>query len=149
MPHGSACSRRLHCQSTSSIGLQMTCLANSHSLSAAPVCRGIVASFNNFKIARWNHEAAWEVAQASSPASSSGVPPAVYAGSESLPQLAAGTDCATRFIGSAKHPAKNHLKRHTHCLISFYKIYYYIKSILYHHKNSTNSQSKIADNILG
>jgi type I restriction enzyme M protein len=35
------------------------------------------------------------VAQASSPASSPGVPPGVRAGSGTLPQLAAGTDCAT------------------------------------------------------
>jgi electron-transferring-flavoprotein dehydrogenase len=36
-----------------------------------------------------------DVAQASSPASSTGVPPGVPAVSETLPQLAAGTDCAT------------------------------------------------------
>ena len=43
---------------------------------------------------------AGDVAQASSPASSPGVPPGGRAGSETLPQLAAGTDCATRFAGS-------------------------------------------------
>jgi len=40
------------------------------------------------------------VAQASSPASSPGVPPGVRAGSGTLPQPAAGTDCATRFVVS-------------------------------------------------
>src|SRR6266576_2052942 len=39
------------------------------------------------------------VAQASPPAGSPGVPPGVCAGSETLPQLAAGTDCATWSIG--------------------------------------------------
>ena len=48
----------------------------------------------------WGHEPWSEVAQASSPASSPGVPPGVRAGSGTLPQLAAGTDCATRFMGS-------------------------------------------------
>ena len=42
-----------------------------------------------------------DVAQASSPASSPGVPPGVRSDSETLPQLAAGTDCATRFTGTA------------------------------------------------
>ena len=42
------------------------------------------------------------VAQASSPASSPGVPPGVRAGSETQPQLAAGTDCATGLIGRDK-----------------------------------------------
>ena len=41
-----------------------------------------------------------DVAQASSPAGSPGVPPGVRAGSGTLPQLAAGTDCATRFMDS-------------------------------------------------
>ena len=40
-----------------------------------------------------------DVAQASSPASSPGVPPGIRAGSGTLPQLAAGTDCATGFMG--------------------------------------------------
>ena len=48
--------------------------------------------------AHWGHEPARDVAQASSPASSPGVPPGVRAGSGTLPQLAAGTDCATRFM---------------------------------------------------
>jgi SAM-dependent MidA family methyltransferase len=38
------------------------------------------------------------VAQASSPAGSTGVPPGVGAGGGTPPQLAAGTDCATRFM---------------------------------------------------
>ena len=55
-------------------------------------------SFHDFKIAHWDHDPACEVAQASPPAGSPGVPPGVRAGSETLPQLAAGTACATRFM---------------------------------------------------
>ena len=39
------------------------------------------------------------IAQASSPAGSPGVPPGVFTGGGTPPQLAAGTDCATRFMG--------------------------------------------------
>ena len=46
------------------------------------------------------HEPVQAVAQASSPASSPGVPPGVRAGSGTLPQLAAGTDCGTQFMES-------------------------------------------------
>ena len=43
------------------------------------------------------------VAQASSPAGSPGVPPGVGAGDGTPPQLAAETDCATRFLGRRHH----------------------------------------------
>lgn len=49
------------------------------------------------EIAHQGHEPAFGVVQASSAASSPGVPPGVCAGREPPPQLAAGPDCATQF----------------------------------------------------
>ena len=45
------------------------------------------------------NRSAKNVAQASSPAGSTGVPPGVFTGGGTPPQLAAETDCATRFMG--------------------------------------------------
>ncbi len=57
-------------------------------------------SSHDFDRAHRGQEPAGEVAQASSPASSPGVPPGGPVVSGTLPQLAAGTDCATGFLES-------------------------------------------------
>ncbi len=62
-------------------------------------------SFRNSNLAQGDHEPVREVAQASSPASSTGVTPGIRASSGTLPQLAAGTDGATRFAVSQQNSA--------------------------------------------
>jgi hypothetical protein len=64
----------------------------------------IIRNLHDLGISQRRNEPTCTVAQASPPASPPGVPPGVRVGSETLPQLAAGADCATWFMKSAEAP---------------------------------------------